>query len=66
MWKKIIGVVIIINLMLINVSVIYADDENESISEDDYIQVTSNDVIEEPKLNSRIAIAYDRKSGNVI
>ncbi|MBR1653954.1 MAG: D-alanyl-D-alanine carboxypeptidase [Clostridia bacterium] len=66
MWKKIIGIVIIINLMLINVSVIYADDENESISEDDYIQVTSNDVIEEPKLNSRIAIAYDRKSGNVI
>lgn len=66
MWKKIISIVVIINLMLINVSIIYADDENETISEDDYVQVTSNDVVDEPKLNSRIAVAYDRKSGNVI
>ena len=66
MLKKIINLVIIINILFINISIIYADDENENISEDDYTQVTSNDVIEEPKLNSRIAVAYDRKSGNVI
>lgn len=67
MWKKIISMVIITNLMFFNCIVVYADDEIEEIEkiDNDTIEVI-NQSKDEPVLNSRIAVAFDRKSGNVI
>lgn len=48
-----------------NISIVYADDENEAIEKSNMIEVT-NQTKDEPILNSRIAVAYDRKSGKVI
>lgn len=65
MLKKVINSIIIINLLISNLFVVYADDENEEILKDDYIKMVSQ-TTDEPNLNSRIAVAYDRQSGNVI
>ena len=51
-----------------NIYKINADDidyENEIIDKNEFIEVIKQ-TNDEPILNSRIAIAYDRKSGNVI
>lgn len=64
MCKKIISIVLVFSLIISNTCIIYADDENEEI-DDDTIEVV-NQSSDEPALNSRIAVAYDRKSGNVI
>ena len=48
-----------------NISIVYADDENEATEKSNMIEVT-NQTKDEPILNSRIAVAYDRKSGKVI
>nr|MCR5146227.1 D-alanyl-D-alanine carboxypeptidase [Clostridia bacterium] len=64
MWKKIISVVIIINFVFVNFIVVYSDDENEEV-DNDTIEVI-NQSKDEPVLNSRIAVAIDRKSGKVI
>lgn len=71
MFKKLLYMIIILSVFLFNINYyIYADSENEEIidSQDIYesLEVVSNDHSEELNLNSRIAIAYDRKSGNVI
>ncbi len=65
MYKKIIYLLIIISLMITNTYTIIADDENEEITQEDYVEVI-NQTKDEPILNSRIAVAYDRKSGEVI
>ena len=79
--KKVIFSFIIINIIFANIFVVYADDENEDITENDVNDIsgeiteqilkqttkqTAASVSDEPSLNSRIAVAYDRKSGNVI
>ena len=65
MLKKVFCMLIIINLIIMNISIVYADDENEAIEKSNMIEVT-NQTKDEPILNSRIAVAYDRKSGKVI
>ena len=65
MLKKIIYLLIIISLTITNTYTIIADDENEEITQEDYVEVI-NQTKDEPILNSRIAVAYDRKSGEVI
>lgn len=65
MYKKVLYLISIAIIMFAEVYVVSADDENEEIVKEDYIQVV-NQSTDEPILNSRIAVAYDRKSGNVI
>ncbi len=57
--------IMIIVLIFINTSVVIADDINE---EPDYTEVIEvmNNTDEEPNLNSKIAVAYDRASGRII
>lgn len=64
MCKKVISIVIIINILFCNFVIIFADDVDEEL-DNNVIEVV-NQATNEPVLNSRIAIAYDRKSGNVI
>lgn len=45
--------------------IVLADDENEEITQEEYIEAI-NQAKDEPKLNSRIAVAYDRRSGEII
>ena len=52
-------------ILIMNFTIVFADDENEEITQEDYVQVISQ-TKDEPTLNSRIAVAYDRKSGEVI
>ena len=68
MLKKTFYIFLIIIIISFNTSMVYADDidyDNELISWNDLSEV-SNMPTEEPVLNSRIAVAYDRKSGKVI
>jgi len=47
--------------------IVFADDENEEISHNlsSFIEVSSN-ITEEPTINSRAAIIYDRTSGSIL
>ncbi len=65
MCRKIMYSIMIIVLIFINTSVVIADDINE---EPDYTEVIEvmNNTDEEPNLNSKIAVAYDRASGRII
>lgn len=47
--------------------IVFADDENEEISDDlsSFIEVSS-DISNEPSINSRAAIVYDRISGSIL
>lgn len=65
MFKKIFFSIIICISIFQNFSYVIADNENEEVTYQDYIEVT-NQTTDEPIINSRIAVAYDRKSGNVI
>ena len=65
MWKKLICSLIIVSLLCINLNIVIADDEDEDINLDEIIQV-ANQQKDELKINSRIALAYDRTSGTVI
>lgn len=68
MWKKIIYTIVIINIIILNTYVVYSDNEFDDTENEEIIDVVnqSSDNSEEPVINSRIAIAYDRKSGSVI
>lgn len=68
MFKKIINISLAINLILSLIITVNADDNNEVLLEEDLIEVSNSvtDSEEEPDLNARIAVAYDRKSGRVI
>lgn len=65
MFKKILYLIIIVNLIITNLYIIIANTEDEQLTQEEFIQVI-NQSTDEPILNSRIAVAYDRKSGNVI
>lgn len=68
MWKKIIFVCIILNLLMANTLYSIADDfdeENEIIDTSELIPVVKPEE-NIPNLNARIAVAYDRTSGKVI
>lgn len=65
MIKKVISFMSVTIILVMNFTIVFADDENEEITQEDYVQVI-NQTKDEPTLNSRIAVAYDRKSGEVI
>ncbi len=65
MLKKVFCMLIIINLLIMNIRIVNADDENEESSKSNIVEVT-NQTKDEPTLNSRIAVAIDRKSGKII
>lgn len=65
MIKKVIFFMSVTIILIMNFTIVFADDENEEITQEDYVQVI-NQTKDEPTLNSRIAVAYDRKSGEVI
>lgn len=66
MWKKLICSIAIISLICVNLNIVIADDEdNDSINLAEIIEV-ANMQDDELKINSRIAVAYDRTSGTVI
>ncbi len=67
--RKKICIFTIIILLFININVVYADDIIEDeFNQEDLIDIleASSQPTEEPKLNSRIAVAYDRASGRTI
>ena len=69
MWKKIISFIIIFNLVIANIQYTYADDvEDETDNSIDVAEAiqTANQEDDEPKLNARIAVVYDRTSGEII
>lgn len=69
MFKKIVCMVLTISILTINLSIVYSDDLDDEIEETnskEIIETSKTNTSEEPVLNSRIAVAYDRKSGNVI
>lgn len=67
MVKRITTIVIVFNIIFLYINIVLANtNENEEyISEGEFLEVTAQ-TIGEPVLNSRIAVAYDRKTGNVI
>lgn len=65
MFKKILYLLMIIFIISSNTYIIYADDENETITQAEYIEAV-NQTSEEPNINSRIAVVYDRKTGNIL
>ena len=68
MCKKIIYITTILCLIITNTYIVHSDDEDDvtdNLTQTEYLQVTSLDD-GKPNLNSRVAVAYDRQSGNVI
>lgn len=65
MLKKILYLLMTIFIISSNTYIIYADDENETITQAEYIEAV-NQTSEEPNINSRIAVVYDRKTGNIL
>lgn len=69
MLKKSLKNILIISIFISLITIHYtkADDiDNEEINMQEIIQASSKSEDEEPKINSRIAVAYDRTSGKVI
>lgn len=67
MVKKITTIVIVFNIIFLYMNIVIANTNgNEQyLSEGEFLEATAQ-TIGEPVLNSRIAVAYDRKTGNVI
>ena len=65
MLKKVIYLFILFTIIITNSMVVYSDDENEEVLENEFMEVASN-ITGEPELNSRIAVVYDRKSKNIV
>lgn len=65
MIKKYIIVSIIFELIFLNFYVVFANDEDDLNTKDNYIEVL-NQIDDNLELNSKIAVVYDRKSGNII
>lgn len=70
MWKKKILYILVIFTFIFNITgIIYADDELEELLESDDLNQSisvSSESTNEPIINSRIGVIYDRKSGKVI
>ena len=56
---------LVISIIFVNFKIVIADDEDESLNQEEILEVI-NQVEDEPKINSKIAVAYDRTSGKVI
>lgn len=61
MRKKILCIILSISIIMLNINYIYADDENEIITTEDYIEA-SCDITDELTIQSNIAVVYDRTS----
>ena len=68
MFKKLIIVILILNILIINNSFILADDETDNVEINGIEEViqTVSELTNEPKINSRYAIVLDRSSKAVI
>lgn len=70
MWKKKVLSILLIFILIFGIAEIkYADDELEEILENDELNdaiSVSNESTDEPIINSRIGVIFDRKSGRVI
>lgn len=69
MYKKILNIIAIFCLVTFSLNIVYADDEMEDEEciniQEETIDV-SNNLAGEPKLDSRIAVIYDRKTNRVL
>ena len=68
MWKKIICLIILFNCIIGSLQFSFADDIDEELEDMELSKSieTASIVENEPNINARIAVAYDRKSGKVI
>lgn len=70
MWKKkILYSLVVLTLIFNTIGIAYADDELEEALENDELKEVisvSSENTDEPVLNSRIGVIYDKKSGRVI
>ena len=70
MWKKKILCILLIFILIFGIAKIaYADDEAEDVLENEELNEAinvSSESTNEPAINSRIGVIYDRKSGRVI
>ncbi len=68
MWKKIICLIILFNCIIGSLQYSFADDIDEELEDTELSKSieTASIVENEPNINARIAVAYDRKSGKVI
>ena len=70
MWKKKVLCIFLIFILIFSIAEIkYADDEIEDVLENDELNKAinvSSESANEPAINSRIAVIYDRESGRVI
>lgn len=66
MFKKVICSIIVLQLIIFNYMVVIGDDVDDEYTQEEVIDVANEVTSEEPKLNSRMAVAYDRNSGTVI
>lgn len=70
MWKKKVLYILVIFMLIFNmIGIVYADDELEEFLENEELNESisvSNESTDEPIINSRIGVIYDRKSGRVI
>ena len=66
MLKKIIYIIIMLNVLVMNCNIVKSNNLNEELAINEYIEVANQTTTQEPILNSRIAIAYDRKTGKTI
>lgn len=69
MYKKILNIIAIFCLVTFSLNIVYADDEmedEECINIQEKTIDVSNNLAGEPKLDSRIAVIYDRKTNRVL
>ena len=65
MWKKFLYSILIISIITINANIVIANDEEDEETLQEIAEVI-NQLGDELKIDSRIAVAYDRTSGTVI
>lgn len=70
MWKKKVLYILVIFILIFNMmGIVYADDELEEFIESEELSETisvSNENSDEPIINSRTGVIYDRKSGRIL
>ena len=69
MWKKILSIISVVILMVNVITIVHADDEIEELLRENELQESIgvfSDSVDEPVINSKIALIYDRKSGRVL
>ena len=66
MIKRIFIVLLIVFCILVNQNISFGDDENENVEEIEVVNNVNEKISEEPNINSRIAVVYDRNTGEVV